>query len=127
MQYVNRQIENYKKHGFGLWAVILKETSTFIGQAGLTYQDVEGIKELEIGYLLIRKYWHNGYATEAAITCKEYAFNHLNQNRVVTIIRDTNYASQRVAERVGMKIEGKFTKHYYNIDMPHYAYVVEKC
>jgi RimJ/RimL family protein N-acetyltransferase len=124
--WLNKQLGNYKKYGFGLWAVIDKRTEEFIGQVGLTVQKVEDREELEIGYLIKRKYWHKGYASEAATSCKEYAFNNLNKNKVVSIIRDNNYPSQHVAERVGMKIECRFTKHYYNIDMPHYVYSIEK-
>lgn len=124
--WLNKQLERYKQFGFGLWAVIDKKTEYFIGQVGLTIQNADGKEELEIGYLIKRKYWHKGYAAEAAIACKEYAFNCLNKDRVVSIIRDNNYASQHVAERVGMKIESQFTKHYYNIDMPHYVYSIVK-
>lgn len=124
--WLNKQLERYEQFGFGLWAVIDKKTECFIGQVGLTIQNVEGKEELEIGYLIKRKYWHNGYATEASIACKKYAFNCLNKDRVVSIIRDNNYASQNVAQRVGMKIESQFIKHYYNIDMPHYVYSIKK-
>lgn len=124
--WLNKQFERYKQFGFGLWAVIDKETKCFIGQVGLTIQNVEGKDELEIGYLIKRKYWHCGYATEAAIACKDYAFYHLNKDRVVSIIRDTNYASQNVAKRVGMSIEKQFIKHYYNMDIPHYLYSMSK-
>lgn len=119
-------IPNNKGCGFGFWAVIDKNTKSFIGQVGLLVQNVNGKEELEIGYLLKRKYWNKGYATEAAIACKEYAFNCLNKNRVVSIIRDNNYSSQRVAKRVGMRIEGEIIKQYYNMDMPHYIYAIDK-
>ena len=49
--YNNLIIEHYKKFGFGLWAVIHKETNDFLGQCGLTIQDLNGAKFLEIGYL----------------------------------------------------------------------------
>jgi len=124
--WLNKQFERYKQFGFGLWAVIDKKTKCFIGQIGLTIQNVEGKDELEIGYLIKRKYWHCGYATEAAIACKDYAFYHLKKDRVVSIIRDTNSASQNVAKRVGMSIEKQFIKHYYNMDMPHYLYSISK-
>lgn len=123
-QWLQNQLNRYKQYGYGLWAMIHKETGEFIGQVGLTMQNVEGAQELEIGYLLKRKYWHQGYATETARACKSYAFNKLKQNRVTSIIRDNNYSSQRVAERVGMKMEKKFTKHYYGMDMPHYVFAM---
>ena len=125
--WLNRHLESYKEFGLGLWAVIDKETKCFIGQVGFIIQNIDGIEELEIAYLIKKRYWHKGYATETAIACKEYAFNCINKNRVVSIIRDSNYASQHVAERVGMRVESQFVKHYYNIDMPHYVYAIEKC
>ncbi|GHT17887.1 acetyltransferase [Bacteroidia bacterium] len=95
----------YDVDGFGLWAVILKETNEFVGQCGLTIQDINGEKYLEVGYLFKKKHWHKGFATEAAIACKNYAFKTLNAEKVYSIIRTNNIASQRVAERNGMKIE----------------------
>lgn len=124
--WLDKQLDRYNQFGFGLWAVIDKKTNCFIGQVGLTIQNVECKEELEIGYLIKKKYWHNGYATEAAIACKDYAFYNLNKDRVVSIIRDTNYASQNVAKRVGMSVEKQFIKHYYNMDMPHYLYSMSK-
>ena len=50
-EWLDRQIRRYKKWGFGLWAVILKETGDFIGQCGLTMQPWKYQEVLEIGYL----------------------------------------------------------------------------
>ena len=123
-EWLDRQISRYKKWGFGLWAVILKETDKMIGQCGLTMQPWKETEVLEIGYLFNRLYWHNGYATEAAKACKKYAFEILNATEVCSIIRDTNTSSQNVALRNGMTIADKWVKHYRGIDMPHYRYVV---
>ena len=124
--WLNKQIENYRRDGFGLWAVILKETDEMIGQCGLTWQDFAGQKVLEIGYLFQRAFWHNGYAIEAAKACKTYAFENLQAEEVFSIIRDTNTASQKVAERNGMTRSGEFVKHYRGAVMPHYVYSVQK-
>lgn len=124
--WLDNQLDRYKKFGFGLWAVILKQSKEFIGQTGLTMQDFNGNQVLEIGYLFNKNYWHKGYATEAAIACKKYAFNTLGYNRVYSIIRDNNIASQNVAKRNGMKQVGKFIKHYYNMDMLHYVFCVDR-
>ena len=81
---------------------------------------------LEIGYLFEREYWHKGYATEASVACKKYAFEILNVEEVCSIIRDTNIASQNVALRNGMKITDTWIKNYRNVDMPHYLFTVRK-
>ena len=70
--WLNRQIERYNKNGVGLWAVILKDTNEMIGQAGLTMQPYKNTEVLEIGYWLKGKFWHFGYAREAAGGCKKY-------------------------------------------------------
>ena len=68
MGWLERQLTRYQTDGVGLWAVIRKEDGAFLGQAGLTYQDIgETVPVLEVGYLFKRKYWGNGYAAEAAI------------------------------------------------------------
>ncbi len=122
-EWLDRQISRYQKWGFGLWAVILKETEEMIGQCGLTMQPWKDGEVLEIGYLFQRSYWHKGYATEAAMACKRYAFEILDANEVCSIIRDTNTASQNVAVRNGMKAVDRCIKHYRGVDMPHDRYV----
>lgn len=125
-EWLDRQMSRYKNDGFGLWAVIEKTGGEFLGQCGITWQDIGGEIVPEIGYLFKRKYWHNGYAAEAAQGCKKYAFDTLGFDKVYSIIRDNNYASQNVAKRNGMAVVKTFVKHYYGIDMPHLVYCIEK-
>lgn len=103
---------------------MLKESEIMIGQCGLTMQPWKQEQVLEIGYLFERAYWHNGYATEAAVACKNYAFERLNAAQVCSIIRDTNYASQKVAMRNGMTKTDTWIKRYKGVEMPHDRYVV---
>lgn len=120
--WLDRQIKRYEKYGFGLWAIILKKTDEMIGQAGLTIQSYRNTEVLEVGYLLKEKFWHCGYATEAALGCKKYAFEVLGSHSVYSIIKADNIASIRVAERIGMSKEDEFITQYYNGDMLHYLY-----
>ena len=121
-----KQKECYRQYGFGLWGVILKQQDVFIGQCGLTMQDIGGREVLEIGYLFQKQYWHNGYAIESAKACKQYAFETLGANEVFSLVRDSNAPSQKVAVRNGMCEVGEFVKHYYGMDMPHIIYSVKK-
>lgn len=125
-QWLDRQLSRYQQWGFGLWAVVLKDSGEMIGQCGLTLQLWKGEEVLEIGYLFQRRHWHKGYATEAARACKQYAFETLNAEEVCSIIRDTNTASQRVAIRSGMTRTDCWTKHYRGIAMPHYRYIAAR-
>lgn len=124
--WLDNQINRYNKDGFGLWLVILKDTDEVIGQCGLTMQNIGDRDVVEVGYLFAKKFWHNGYATEAAVACKKYAFDILGVDEVFSIIRNTNIASQNVAKRNGMTQKSSIVKHYYGIDMPHYLYSVTK-
>lgn len=122
--WLEKQLARYANDGIGLWAVIRKADGAFLGQCGLTWQDTGTALVPEIGYLFKRRYWGQGYASEAAIACREYAFTSLGFPCVYSIIRDTNVASIRVAERNGMVPISHMVKHYRGIDMPHTIYQV---
>lgn len=124
--WLDRQKARYRQYGFGLWAAIRKDTGEMVGQAGLTMQPCEDRQVLEIGYLLKKRFWHMGYAREAAAGCKRYAFEVLDVDRVYSIIKTDNAASIRVAQSIGMEREKEFTARYYNGDMQHYLYCVRR-
>lgn len=124
--WMNRHFKRYADCGFGLWAVVLKETGEMIGQCGLTLQRWREEEILEIGYLFQKAHWHKGYAAEAAIACKEYAFTVLHADRVYSTIRNTHTASQKVAVRNGMKCIDKAIRNFRNTDMEFYLYCAER-
>lgn len=123
--WMQKQLQRYKEHGFGLWAVLKKETNEMIGQCGITLQEYNNTQVPEIGYLFAYKYWHKGYATEAAIACREYGFQILHFNVLYSIIRDTNISSQKVAIRNGMSLIDTIIKHYRGVEMPHRVYCIK--
>lgn len=125
-EWLARQLSRYREYGFGAWAVVLKETGEFAGQIGITMQDAGPLGRVhEIGYLLNRAHWGMGYATEAGLACREYAFSRLGVPAVYSIIRDTNVPSIRVAKRLGMSACAALVKHYRGIEMPHTVFRVE--
>ncbi len=118
-EWLKRQLTRYERDGFGLWAAVDKESGEMVGQIGLTLQDWDGRMAPEVGYLLKRRFWGRGYATEGARGCMDYAFGTLGLDWVCSIIRDNNAPSQAVARRNGLRPEGHLVKHYYGMDMPH--------
>ena len=104
-KWIEWNLDNYAKHGFGLWAVVHREEERLIGDCGLTIQQVDGVGELEIGYHILRSHWGKGYATEGAAACRDYVFKNLKKDRVISWMTPENLASRRVAEKVGMGLE----------------------
>lgn len=124
--WLQRQQRRYRVDGFGLWAVVLRETGEVIGDCGITRQKVEDDEVIEVGYHLRRTFWHNGFAVESAGASVSWAFEHLDIDDVYAKVRDTNLASMNVAVRLGMTVRRRFVTHYSGIDMPHYAFAVSR-
>jgi RimJ/RimL family protein N-acetyltransferase len=93
-------LDNYERYGFGLWAIEARDDRRFVGDCGLTYQDVEGRDELEIGYHLIASERGKGFASEAAGACLDYGFAFLGVERICSIVLPSNGASCAVAGKV---------------------------
>jgi ribosomal-protein-alanine N-acetyltransferase len=95
---------SYAENGFGLWALVLKQDGSLVGDCGLTMQAVEGETFVELGYHLNRNHWHRGLATEAGAACRDHAFDAVGVERLIALIRPENEPSRRLAERLGMRV-----------------------
>ncbi|KAB2331323.1 GNAT family N-acetyltransferase [Bacillus mesophilum] len=109
--WITWNLDNYKKYNHGLWAVILKDGEKFLGDCGITMQLIDKETVPEIGFHIIKDYCNQGYATEAADACKEYAFNVLKYPKVFSYTTLKNIPSQKVAEKIGMQIYKEFEKN----------------
>jgi RimJ/RimL family protein N-acetyltransferase len=100
---LNGPVKSYEKNGFGLWAMVLKETNEPIGMCGLIKRDT--LDDVDIGYALFPKFWSKGYAVEAARATKQYAKDIAGLKRLVGIVDPTNQGSIRVLEKIGLRYE----------------------
>jgi ribosomal-protein-alanine N-acetyltransferase len=123
-QFLNDTIKSYQERPFGIYAVILKNEQTFIGFCGFFPQHIDNKAEVELGYRLLKKYWQQGYATEAASACKDYAVNQLHLKKLVSIIEPNNMASRRVSEKIGFTLEQK--TQFHQIPVLIYSYEAHK-
>ena len=110
-EWIKWNIENYATYNCGLWAIILKEDGTFLGDCGITMQNIDGEVLPEIGFHIIKEYCNKGYASEAAKACMEYAFDVLGFEQIYSYSTIDNLPSQKVATKIGMKQHKVFEKN----------------
>lgn len=125
-KWIKWNIENYKNYNHGLWAVILKENYEFLGDCGITMQNIENENLPEIGYHIKKEYQNRGFATEAAKACKMYAFDKLQKNEIYTYTTTDNLPSRRVAEKNGMKFVKSFKKILYGKEIEEVLYSIKR-
>ena len=118
--WIRRQEERYKEDGCGYWLAFHRAAGEPVGQVGPLKVDLEGVEEFALGYIIHRPYWGKGFATEAAMACRDFAFDTLDQQRVITLIRPENRLSQAVALKLGMVPE----RHANYAGFDHIVYAV---
>jgi RimJ/RimL family protein N-acetyltransferase len=102
-QWIDWNKTNYREHGFGLW-ILETHPGQFVGDCGLTLQEVDGRREVEVGYHVVFEHQNQGFATEAASAAQAFAARH-TVTRLIAIIHPENAPSQRVAEKIGLTYE----------------------
>jgi len=98
-------VGHWELRGCGNWALVERETGVLVGRAGLFYP--EAWPGLEVGWLVGREHWGRGYAPEAGRASMEWARTELGADHVISLIEDDNHRSARVAEKLGMTVEGR--------------------
>lgn len=114
---VSGQLKHWGEHGYGWWAVEPRTESKFIGWCGLQY--LPETEEVEVSYLLAKAYWGKGLATEAARASLQYGFEKSGLESIVGIVHPDNKASQRVLEKLGMRLVEQ--AHYFGMECYRYA------
>lgn len=115
----------WQLRGYGMWAIEMKATGTYCGQAGLWHP--EGWPEREVGWMVLAEHEGKGIAHEAALRARAYAWEELGWTRIVSCIRPANTRSIRLAERLGARFEraatipGGIPTHVYVHPEPHAA------
>ncbi|MEN8249800.1 MAG: GNAT family N-acetyltransferase [Bacteroidota bacterium] len=99
-----KNYSDYRKNGYGRWAVLLKPENEFIGWCGLKLNEEDFT---DIGFRFFRKHWNKGYATEAAMATLAFGFNELGLDEIIGRVAAENTASVRVLEKINMR----FWKH----------------
>lgn len=97
---------DYKRNGYGRWAVIEKSSGDFLGWCGLKFH--EDSAETDLGFRFFENYWNQGFATESAKACLNHGFRKLNIKSVIGRAMKENLASIHVLQKIGMYYERDF-------------------
>lgn len=110
-KFIDWCMECYSSHGVGPWALLEKTSGNLIGFCGVSPELVDDVEEINLGYRLARRFWNQGFATEAVNGVMSYAFDQKHCESVVVIIEPEHTASVRVTEKVGF---GDYTIHEFH-------------
>jgi [ribosomal protein S5]-alanine N-acetyltransferase len=106
---LERMLGFQRDHGFSFWAVTDVDSGELLGDCGLI--PLEGVgPEIELGYRFASAHWGNGYATEAAIACRDLGFGRFGLERIYVDVHPQNERSQNVARKLGARRLGR-AKH----------------
>ena len=119
--FIERMQRNQRELGWCLWAAELLRPAEDepTGVAGYCGFGTECPPDPELGWGFLPSLWGRGYATEAGIACRDYGFEVLSFERIISVIHPDNLASRRVAEKVGLTVEG--TSTYDGVKYVRYA------
>ena len=111
---------HWRLRGFGLWAVEERASGALVGRIGL-YRP-EGWPGLEVGWLVARERWGEGFATEGGAAAIRYGFEVLEADRLISVILPGNQASIRVAEKLGERFDHRMQLQGHDV----HVYAVER-
>ena len=114
-----KNYSDYKRNGYGRWAVCLKDTNEFLGWCGLKFEEDKA--EIDLGYRFYKKYWGKGFATESAKACVNYGFSKLDMNEIVGRATIENKASIEVLKKCNFKFE----KQFVYLNQPSVLYTIK--
>lgn len=106
----DRVFSRYETDKGGMNVLIDKISGDFVGQAGLLFHTIDEIEELEIGYAIMPQFRGQGFATEAAKKCRDFAFENNLKDSLISIINPENSFSKKVAANNGMTLDKKVSK-----------------
>ena len=129
-EWLEKQLAHYQQYGFGIWAIVEKQSGKIIGNAGLNHTEIslkgKTQKIVEIGYLLHRDFWGKGYGSEVARMCAKYGFETLGLEEVYCLIKEDNLSSLKVAKKLSMQKVGEYPKPYKGKKINHLVFRFEK-
>jgi RimJ/RimL family protein N-acetyltransferase len=116
----NGPLASYKRFGFGLLLVTLKDAGTPIGICGLLKRDT--LADVDVGFAFLPAYWSKGYGFESAAAVIADGRARFGLTRIVAITNPENAASMRLLQRLGLTFERMIRMSDEGVDLRLYAW-----
>ena len=107
-KHLQRCVDHWGQHGFGLWVFRAKSDGQFIGRGGLMTYQIDGKDVVGLAYAVLSEYWNQGFATEMAQASLRAGVEQLGFPEIASWTLPVNLASQRVMEKLGFRYERDF-------------------
>jgi ribosomal-protein-alanine N-acetyltransferase len=120
--YITHHLSHWQTRGYGHWAVVTREEGRVVGWSGLEY--LHELEETEVAYLLSKRAWGRGYATEAARACVKFGFESVGLEKIIGLVHPENVGSVRVLEKCGLTLTGRIT--LWGMEMSRYRITREE-
>lgn len=117
---VRNRINLYNEHKIGKFLLFEKSTGAFVGTCGGDFFNLDGQKEVEMGYRIMLAHWGKGFATESAMALIDYFLNELKLTNVYDFALYQNQQSLKILEKIGFKYQREFVWE----GLPHKLYRV---
>lgn len=111
-------LNQWSSHGFGLWIFSTKGNGLLIGLVGIRKIEFLGKFEPDLAFMLLPEFWNLGFASEASQAVISVAFQKFHVSSIIAKTRTSNFASQRVIQKLGFTFEREVVDFGY----PHFQY-----
>ena len=106
-EYIAHHLEHWRAFGYGHWAIVTPDDAQVIGWCGLEY--LPELQQTELAYLLSKRAWGRGYATEAARAALDFGFGRAGLTTIIGLVHPANTGSIRVLEKCGLTFSDQLT------------------
>jgi len=120
--WIDKITNQYEYFGFSYYIAMEKSTDSVVGIMGILPVTIKEVNYIEIAYILKKKYWNKGYATEGISACVDYIFNVLNADKYIAQVIPENINSIKVAEKLGMNVIDEYMREHKGKDVFHLIY-----
>jgi RimJ/RimL family protein N-acetyltransferase len=105
--YIAHHRAQWEERGYGHWAIVTREDGCVVGWNGLEF--LAELSETEVAYLLTKRVWGRGYASEAAREAIRFGFETVGLNAIIGLVHPDNIASISVLEKCGLRFANRIT------------------